>query len=64
MDEELGFYRLKHVLEVFPVSKDTWLDGVKTGRFPKPIKLSDGITFWNKSDVHDLCRRVREGGAG
>jgi len=63
MEEEFGFYRLRQVLQVFPVSKDTWLDGVKSGRFPQPIKFSEGIVFWNKSDIHDLCRRVRNGAA-
>ena len=62
--EEIGFHRLKQVLQIFPVSKDTWLDGVKTGRFPQPIKFSEGITFWRKADIHDLCRRIEDGAAG
>lgn len=29
-----------------------------------PIKFSEGITFWRKADIHDLCRRIEDGAAG
>ena len=29
-----GFARLPQVLAVYPVSRSTWLEGVRTGRFP------------------------------
>ena len=31
---------------VIPVSKSTWWQGVKTGRFPAPVKIGPGITAW------------------
>lgn len=34
--------RLKMVLEIIPVSKSTWWAGVKSGRFPKPVKTLGG----------------------
>jgi predicted DNA-binding transcriptional regulator AlpA len=38
---ETGFVRLSQVLSVIPLGKTCWWKGVKSGRFPKPIKLSD-----------------------
>ena len=29
-----------------PISKSTWWAGVKSGRYPKPVKLGPGITAW------------------
>lgn len=39
---ESGFLRLRDILGPngpIPVSKSTWWQGVKDGRFPKPVKL-------------------------
>jgi predicted DNA-binding transcriptional regulator AlpA len=43
--------RLKQVLQVVPVAASTWWAGVKSGRFPKPIKLGPRTTVWRASDV-------------
>lgn len=45
------YMRLPQVLEIIPVSKSTWWAGVKSGRFPKSIKLGSGITVWKESDI-------------
>lgn len=45
---------------VIPVSKSTWWAGVKSGRFPAPIKAEDGlrrITVWRVEDIHALIKR-------
>jgi predicted DNA-binding transcriptional regulator AlpA len=42
------------------VSRPTWWKGVKQGRFPKPIKLTERTTRWRLSDVLALI----ENGAG
>jgi hypothetical protein len=39
---------------VIPVSKSTWYEGIKTGRFPKPVKLGPRITAWRVSDIRAL----------
>jgi prophage regulatory protein len=36
------------------VARSTWWAGVKSGRFPKPIKLGGGITVWRESDIRAL----------
>lgn len=43
--------RLPQVLSLVPVSKSTWWAGVRDGRFPKPVKLSERVTCWRASDV-------------
>lgn len=43
---------------IIPISKACWWEGVKSGRFPKPIKLGPKITCWRVEDI----RRLIEGG--
>lgn len=52
-----GFVRLASILAPIgpiPVSKSTWWAGVKSGRFPKPVKLSLRITAWRVEDIRRL----------
>lgn len=51
---QVGFVRLPQVLSVFPVSRSTWWAGCKSGRFPKPVKLSPRVTAWRAEDIHAL----------
>ncbi len=46
--------RVKQVLKYIPVSRSHWWQGVKEGRYPKPIKLSERITVWRASDIRQL----------
>ncbi len=39
---------------LIPVSKSTWWDGVRTGRFPQPVKLGTRCTAWRVSDIRAL----------
>jgi prophage regulatory protein len=52
-----GLVRLKSILAPLgpvPVGKTTWWQGVRSGRFPRPTKLSSKITVWRAEDIHDL----------
>ena len=51
---ETGFVRLPQVLRVFPVSKSTWWAGVKSGLYPKPVKLGQKMTAWRVQDIRAL----------
>jgi prophage regulatory protein len=51
---ETGFVRLPLVLAVIPVGKSSWWQGVKEGRFPKPVKLGPRTTAWRAEDIRDL----------
>ena len=55
-----GFLRLSAILAPsgpIPVSKSTWWQGVKDGRFPKPKKLGKRITVWRVEDIRTLIER-------
>lgn len=58
-----GFVRLPQILAVIPVGKSTWWAGVKSGKYPAPVKLGANTTVWKAEDIHDLIARVGiEGG--
>lgn len=57
MDNHLpqtGFLRLPSIIAPhgpIPVSKSTWWAGIKTGRYPKPVKLSARVSAWRVEDI-------------
>jgi len=61
---ETGFVRLSQIIgnknnvppiaALIPVGKSTWWAGVKSGRFPQPIKLGPRITAWRAEDIRKL----------
>ncbi len=61
---ETGFVRLQNIIgdpksnppvpAIIPVSKSTWWAGVKSGKFPEPIKLGPRITVWRVEDIREL----------
>jgi prophage regulatory protein len=56
-----GLVRLKSILAPegpIPVGKTTWWQGVRSGRFPRPTKLSSKITCWRAEDIHDLITKA------
>ena len=55
-----GFIRLPEVLGLIPVSKSTWWAGVKSGRFPKPVKLGCRVTAWRAQDIQTLIFTLSE----
>jgi len=57
---EFGFLRLNDVLRIIPVSKTTWYNGVRSGRFPKGIRLSQNIVVWRVEDIKNLVRQLEE----
>ena len=57
---ETGFVRLRQILTVIPLGKTCWWEGVKSGRFPKPIKLSARCTAWKAEDIRNLIRQLSE----
>jgi prophage regulatory protein len=48
--------RLRQVLQIIPLSKSAWYQGVAEGRFPRPVKLTARAVAWRKSDVDALLR--------
>lgn len=48
--------RLPEVLERFPVSRSTWLKGVRCGVYPAPLRLSARVLAWREEDIEALYR--------
>lgn len=59
---DTGFVRLKQIIgnkkqgipATIPVSASTWWGGVKSGRYPQPVKLSPKVTCWKVEDIRKL----------
>lgn len=61
---ETGYLRLSQIIgnpkasppipALIPVSKSSWWDGCKTGKFPKPIKLGPKTTAWSVESIRAL----------
>lgn len=54
---ENGLRRLPLIIKPLgpiPVSRATWWAGVKSGRFPAPVKLGPRITAWRTADIQKL----------
>ena len=55
---QTGFLRLPEVLKYIPVGKSTWWAKVKTGEFPKPVKLGSRTTAWRAEDIQALIEKL------
>lgn len=53
-----SFLRLPEVLAIIPVSRATWYEGIKKGRFPAPVKLGPRVSLWRRSDIERLVASV------
>jgi predicted DNA-binding transcriptional regulator AlpA len=64
---ETGYLRIHQILgnpkadppipAIIPISKSSWWAGVKTGRYPKPLKLGPRTTVWTVSSIRELCEQ-------
>ncbi len=66
---EKGFLRLPQIIgnrkatppipAIIPVSKSTWWQGVKDGRYPQPVRtLGQRITVWRVEDIRKLIEQA------
>jgi prophage regulatory protein len=65
---ETGYLRLSQIIgnrnsnpprpALIPIGKSTWWEGVKSGRFPKPVKLGPRTTAWRVEDIRRLIAEV------
>ena len=57
---QTGFLRLASILAPngpIPVGRSTWWAGIKSGRFPKPVKLGPRTTAWRVEDIRALIEK-------
>ncbi len=57
-----AFVRLPTILKLFPISRSAWLEGVKSGYFPRPVRLGKRITAWRVEDIRKLINGNETGG--
>ncbi|HFD2228016.1 TPA: helix-turn-helix transcriptional regulator [Legionella pneumophila] len=65
---EIGFLRANQIIgdknanppipALIPIGKSTWWAGVKSGRFPKPIKFGSRITVWRVEDIREFIEKA------
>jgi predicted DNA-binding transcriptional regulator AlpA len=67
---DTGFLRLTEIVghrtklgqpplpRLIPVSRSTWLAGVKSGLYPQPVKLGAGVAAWRVEDIRALIRNL------
>jgi len=65
---ETGFLRLSQILgnpksnpptpPIIPISKSSWWQGVSSGRYPAPLKLSPRVTVWRIEDIREMIARL------
>jgi len=46
----------KGIEPIIPVSKSSWWNGVKEGKYPAAVKLGPRTTAWRESDVLALIK--------
>jgi len=56
-----GFVRLPQVLAVIPISRTQFLQGIKEGRFPAPVKLGIRTSAWRVDDIRNLINKINAG---
>lgn len=66
---EAGFLRIWQIVgnkktntpALIPIGRTTFLNGVKSGKYPKPVKLGERTTAWRVEDIRNLI--ISMGGA-
>ena len=43
---------------LIPVSRSSWWQGVKTGKYPKPVKLGPHTTAWRRDNIVNLFEEL------
>jgi len=59
---QLGFLRIWDILgnpktntpALIPIGRTSFLNGVKSGKYPKPVKLGERTTAWRVEDIRAL----------
>ena len=51
---EIGFVRIRTVLQIIPVSRSSWYLGIQQNKYPKPVKLGPRSSAWRVEDIRAL----------
>lgn len=63
-----GLLRLKNIIgnpkvdppipALIPISRTSWLNGVKSGIYPQKIHLGERTVAWRADDIYELINRL------
>ena len=55
-----GFVRLPVVLKVLSIGKTSWWNGIREGKYPRPLLLGKRTARWNVKDIRALIEKYTE----
>lgn len=55
--------RIKEVLARLSISRSSFLEGCRTGRFPQPLKIGPRTTVWRAEDIDAFIENLGKQGA-
>jgi hypothetical protein len=63
---ETGFLRVAQIVgdrktntpALIPICRTSFLNGVKSGKYPKPVKLGERTTAWKVEDIRQLIESI------
>lgn len=59
-----GYVRQAQLIpRIIPVSSATWWRWVKSGKAPRPVKLSERVTAWRAEDIRKFLDSMAPAGA-
>lgn len=53
--------REREVLQILPIGRASLWAGIKSGRYPRPVKLGPRTTCWRESEILRLVAGGTEG---
>ena len=63
-----SFLRIWHIIgdpkanppipALIPISRTSWLNGVKSGIYPKKISLGERMVAWRTEDIYELINQL------
>ena len=59
-----GYVRIQQILKVIPIGKSSWWAGVKSGKYPQPVKLGPKTTAWSVSSIRELIEELSQKSEG
>jgi predicted DNA-binding transcriptional regulator AlpA len=58
---QTGFLRLSQVLKFIPICRVSWYAGIKTGKYPAPIKIGPRTAAYRAEDIAALIAKLGSG---
>ena len=63
---ETGFVRIwqivgnkkQNIPALIPIGRTSFINGVKSGKYPKPVKLGERTTAWRVGDIRALIESM------